>query len=118
MHEYHSVEALIDRLSGQPEPELIGRVRVRVGAALSAEALGQAYEMLTQDTPLEGSLLVVESRTAERACPACGTRWVATFDDLAGHLLFCPSCGAPVALDGSATIEVVEISRDRRAKPE
>jgi Zn finger protein HypA/HybF involved in hydrogenase expression len=116
VHDYHAVKALVERLRnglGGVEAERVGVVRIRADATLSAPALEQAYEMLTQDTPLEGSRLVVEEPAGLRLCETCGTSWTATHDDVAGHLLICPSCGALSALEGTTGLEVLEIT-DRR----
>jgi Zn finger protein HypA/HybF involved in hydrogenase expression len=113
MHDYHAVEALVQRLTvdlDTSEIERITEVRVRTSAIYSAEALKQAFEMLTRNTSLEGSVLVVEERLAERDCPGCGKPWTPTHDDLAGHLLVCPSCGMPSANDGGAGIAIVGLT--------
>ena len=111
MHDHHAVKALVERLAiGIVGTERIAEVRIRAGATFSPEALEQAYEMLTQGTLLEGSRLVVEPGQDERECPACGNTWGATNEDLAGHWVVCPSCGAPSAIEGSTGIEVVGIT--------
>lgn len=108
MHEYQAVDALIERLTSGPDaPERAVEVRVRAGVAFSPEALQQAWEMRTSDTPLEGSRLVLEERSDERECPACGTSWSITSDDVAGHLLICPSCGAPSPIEAGTYLEVL-----------
>jgi Zn finger protein HypA/HybF involved in hydrogenase expression len=96
MHDYHAVVSLIERITSQAaDLEHIAEVRIRAGATFSPEALQQAWGMLTQNTPLEGTCLVVEAGRRARECPACAGSWVVTSDDLAGHLLVCPSCGIP-----------------------
>jgi Zn finger protein HypA/HybF involved in hydrogenase expression len=113
MHEYHAVQALVDRLSADAsvlEGERIAEVRIRAGATLSREALEQAYEMLAPDTPLEGSRLVVVTARDDRLCPTCGRSWSATHDDVAGHLLICPSCGSLSPIEHGAGIEVLEVT--------
>lgn len=113
MHDYHAVKALVERLTGgsdDPGWQGVAAVRVRAGAAFSPEALEQAYEMLTVDTPLEGSRLVVEELPEERTCPACGRSWAVSREDLAGHLLVCPACGALSELGDGALLEVLEIT--------
>lgn len=111
MHDYHAVEALLDRITTElTGGERVVRVTIRVGPGLSPEALEQAYEILTKDTPLQGSSLVIEQRHDERECPACGEWWTVTPDNLAGHSLVCPSCGALSSLEGSAGMELVGIA--------
>ena len=116
MHDYHAVEALIERLSselGDLEVGRITQVRVRAGVVFSPAALRQAYEMLTPGTMLEGSVLVVEERPDERECQACGKSRVVTSEDLAGHLLVCPSCGVPSMIESRTGIQVLDIAGGR-----
>jgi Zn finger protein HypA/HybF involved in hydrogenase expression len=111
MHDHVAVTALIDHLTrGSVPAEGIAEVRVRAGASYSREALEQAYEMLVQDTPLEGSRLVVEPTRDEHACAACGNRWLVTPEDVAGHVLLCPSCGVPSAIEHGAQLELVDVA--------
>jgi len=120
MHEHHAVEALIERLTnalGDPEFERVTEVRVRTSAAFSPEALEQAYEMLAQDTPLEGSRLVVEGFAEVRSCAACERTWNVTAEDVTGHLVLCPSCGTPSTIEGGAGIEVLGISWSAASSP-
>ncbi len=119
MHDYYAVETLVEQLTkelgslGDPEAERVREVRVRADVTLSPDSLEQAYEMLTQDTPLEGSRLVVESSPDDRLCPTCGRSWSATHEDVAGHLLICPSCGALSALEAGGRIEILPVRRGR-----
>jgi hydrogenase nickel incorporation protein HypA/HybF len=113
VHDYHAVKALVDHLRRQLEDPDAGRVeevRIRADATLSPEALEQAYEMLTKDTPLEGSRLVVEEPPEERLCETCGASWTATHEDVAGHLLICPICGALSAIEGTTGLQLVTIT--------
>lgn len=117
MHEYHAVEALVERLTSEPddlEDERIFEIRIRAGVAFSPEALQQAYEMLTQDTPLEGSRLVIEELPDGHECPECRTSWALAPEDVAGHLLACPSCGLLSEFEGGTGIEVVGLGRTAR----
>jgi Zn finger protein HypA/HybF involved in hydrogenase expression len=113
VHDYHAVKTLVERLRIELEDREGGRideVRIRADATLSPEALAQAYEMLTLDTPLEGSRLIIEQPPDERLCETCGTSWTATHEDIAGHLLICPSCGSLSSIEGSSGLEVVGIT--------
>jgi Zn finger protein HypA/HybF involved in hydrogenase expression len=110
VHDYYAVSALVARLARDPGPaEGIAEVRVRASPVFSPEALRQAWQMLTEDTPLSGSCLLVEELADRRECARCGTAWVVSPDDVAGHLVICPSCGALAPLDARATIELLEI---------
>ena len=107
MHDQHAVQELIARLSCL---ERVREVRVRAGVVFSPEALVQAYEMQTAGTPLEGTRLIVEERREERTCATCGRTWEVTADDVAGHVVLCPSCGAPTPLEELAGLEIVGIT--------
>jgi Zn finger protein HypA/HybF involved in hydrogenase expression len=114
VHDYHAVKALVARLARDPGlAEGIAEVRVRASPVFSPDALRQAYQMLTEDTPLSRSRLLVEELADGRECALCGTAWVVSPDDVAGHLVICPSCGAPAALDTGAVIELLEIRSHR-----
>jgi len=115
VHDYHAVKALVERLTSELEDrERITEVRIRAAATYSPEALEQAYEMLTQGTRLDGSRLVVEDLPDERECSACGHSWTVTRDDLVGHLVVCPSCGTPSAIEGGSGIAVVGVTATER----
>ena len=112
MHDYHAVKALVDRLTADPgDLRVVTSVRIRAGVALSPDALRQAYEMLTRDTALEGSTLVVEELPDVRTCPSCGGSWSVSREDVAGHVLVCPSCGALAPFGDGALLEVLQITR-------
>jgi Zn finger protein HypA/HybF involved in hydrogenase expression len=116
VHDYHAVEVLIDRLRNELddlERNPVAEVRIRADTIFSPEALQQAYEMQTTDTPLQGSALFVERR-AERECRTCGHAWTATDDDLTGHWVVCPECGALSPTQGGGNIEVVGVTRAPR----
>ncbi len=109
MHDYEAVEKLIDRLvEGLGPFDRITRVRIRVSPIYSPNALEQAFEMVTRDTPLEGAELEIEG-AGEQMCPSCGARWSPTHDDLAGPWLVCPECASrtPIESTGLAVLEVV-----------
>jgi len=110
LHDYHAVCALVARLTRDPSLGAgIAEVRVRASPVFSPEALRQAYEMLTDDTPLSGSRLLVEELADPRECTLCGAAWAVSPDDVAGHLVLCPSCGTLSPLGAGAAIELLEI---------
>ena len=85
-------------------------VRIRASPVFSPEALQQAYEMLTAGTPLAGSRLGIEDPPEQRTCSRCGIAFTLTRDDVAGHLVLCPTCGEPSAVELAAAIEVLGIT--------
>jgi Zn finger protein HypA/HybF involved in hydrogenase expression len=111
MHDYHAISVLIEKLLETGES--IDEVRIKVGVDSSPESLQQAYEMLTHDTPLEGSRLLIEERLDVRRCPGCDELWRATREDVLGHMIICPWCGQATPVDKEAGIEVVEVSATR-----
>jgi Zn finger protein HypA/HybF involved in hydrogenase expression len=122
MHDFHAAESLVDRLRSERadrELELVSEVRIRASLVFSPEALAQGYEMLTRGTPLEGSQLVIEELPREHRCPECGGSWRICRDDVAGHMLVCPACGAPSAIEASAAIELLSLRTrdDMTARP-
>ncbi|HLZ37596.1 MAG TPA: hydrogenase/urease maturation nickel metallochaperone HypA [Mycobacteriales bacterium] len=93
MHEYHAVSALVALL--QRDPSLAGpEVRVRASPVFCADSLQQAFEMLTADTALAGSRLAVEEMSDRRTCARCGWQSTVSRDDVVGHAVVCPRCGA------------------------
>ncbi len=110
MHDYHAVTALIRRLAADPAAGGLDEVRVRASPVFSPESLQQAYEMQTLETPLAGSRLVVEEATEDRTCGACGTTWRLSANDVAGHLVVCPSCGALTPIDETVGLELLEVT--------
>jgi len=109
MHDYHAVEAVVERLTAAHLTD-VAEVQIRAGAAYSPVALRQAYEMLTLGTPLQASRLLVEPASSECTCPSCTMTWVVNDDDLAGHVILCPTCGTPSPIEDAACIEIVGIS--------
>jgi hydrogenase nickel incorporation protein HypA/HybF len=112
VHDVHAVEALIERLTEEVGGREAGTVRVvhiRADITLSPEALEQAYEMVTLGTALEGSRLVVDGTAEARLCETCGVSSPVTHEDVAGHLLVCPSCGALAPLEGFTGLVVTGV---------
>jgi Zn finger protein HypA/HybF involved in hydrogenase expression len=110
MHDYHAIEALVEWLTQEPDADQITEVHIDAEAIYSPDALLQAYELLTKDTPLEGSVLVVREARREWECLACRLSWTISPADVVGHMLVCPSCGAASSIEGRGGIEVVSVS--------
>ncbi|HMK97850.1 MAG TPA: hydrogenase maturation nickel metallochaperone HypA [Acidimicrobiales bacterium] len=109
MHDYHAINALVERLTAGPIPGEVLEVRIRAGAGFSAEALAQAYEMLTAGTSLEGSELVVEEQAEQHRCADCGAAWTPAADDVVSHIALCPSCGTLATWVDMKGIEVLAV---------
>lgn len=112
MHEYSIVEDLVNRLKQELEnsgAEKLQRVKLRRGSTFSEGALLQAFEMLTVNTPLQGTELIVEAYSVEKTCPNCNFTETVEADDLVGHLHICPECGHAEQIDEASGLEVLEI---------
>ncbi|MDP8244474.1 MAG: hydrogenase maturation nickel metallochaperone HypA [Candidatus Hinthialibacter antarcticus] len=112
MHEYSIVEDLVNQLKKELESKganQLKSVRLRRGSTFSEGALIQAFEMLTVDTPLQGSELIVEAYSVEKTCPNCNFTETVEADDLVGHLHICPECGHAEQVDEASGLEVLEI---------
>jgi hydrogenase nickel incorporation protein HypA/HybF len=84
------------------------RLRVRVGAlsGVVAEALEFCYDVATLDTPLEGSILEIETVPVTIHCPSCA-RDVA-LDGI--QQLVCPVCATPSGdVRGGRELEVSQV---------
>ena len=118
MHDYHAVKALIDHLAADADlADGILEVRVEAGAEFSPEALVQAYEMLAPGSGLEGSRLVVAALAEDRECLSCGSHWALTPDEVIGHLVVCPSCGAASPLGDANGLRLVEVKKRNQELP-
>jgi Zn finger protein HypA/HybF involved in hydrogenase expression len=112
VHDYHAVKALIDHLTADRDLDQgILEVQVEASAEFSPEALAQAYEMLTQGTRFEGSRLVVAELVEHRQCASCGADWTLTPDEVIGHLVVCPLCGATSLLGSSTGLRLVNVRK-------
>jgi len=76
MHEYSVASELINALlpqaetiDGQIVAVILMKGELRI---LSDHALGNAFELLAEGTPLEGARLIVELVPVSVSCPSCG----------------------------------------------
>lgn len=105
MHEYSVVSELINALLPQTESidgQIVG-VILKKGELriLSDQALGNAFELLSEGTPLEDARLIVESIPVRVSCPSCRYEGAADHaSDETFHLsipiLSCPNCQSRV----------------------
>ena len=78
VHEFSIAEALAARvLRHAPERGRVSEVEIRVGAlrGLEPEAMKMSWEAVTFDTPLAGSVLLMDVRPWTLTCPACARVW-------------------------------------------
>jgi hydrogenase nickel incorporation protein HypA/HybF len=95
MHELSIAMGIVDAAleEAQQRGVRVSAVHLRLGAlsGVVKDALLFSYEVACQDTPLEGSHLIVEDVPVVVFCPHCNERRT-----LASIQLFeCPECGAP-----------------------
>ncbi len=116
MHEYsiagELVELILVRLDGQ-DVERVEEVHLRKGEllVLSTAALEQAYQLLSAETILEGSKLVIEEAKTRVECPGCGYSGGAECHryHFIAPILKCPSCGASVRIEQGQELELVKL---------
>ena len=114
VHELSIVSSIVDSvtetLKSYPGAS-VKEVRLRVGAlaAVVEDSLHFCYEIATEDTPLQGSKLVVKTVPVLMHCDKC-----ALDVEIAGLQSFrCPQCGQPVSdLRQGRELEIESIEID------
>ena len=113
MHEYSIVEHMLDHLQTdlrQQGIRCVKAVRVRRGGAFAAEALLQAFQMLSKDTIFADAELIVDEFSVVQTCANCEKTQQITADDLIGHLFICPECGSLTQIDEAGGLEIVSVT--------
>jgi len=93
MHEIGIANSILDAVRAEAERHSgtePRKVAVRIGelAAVDADALRFAFEILTRDTDLETLELDIELCPRRQHCCACGAEF-----DVIDYKLHCPQCG-------------------------
>lgn len=112
MHEYSIVQELVDKLLHQMDEKgikSVKQVHLRRGSTFAEAPLQQAFLIMTENTPLEGAELVIDSFNVEYKCKSCDHTQVVTSDDLIGHLYVCPECGEAVEMEEAHGLELLDI---------
>jgi hydrogenase nickel incorporation protein HypA/HybF len=115
MHELSIAQAIADVALRHAAGRRVTKVEVKVGhlRQVVPDALAFAFELVTQETPLEGAELELEAVEAGGRCRACGTD-----GPFPGFPLTCSACGG---LDVDVTrgeellvesLEIDELERD------
>jgi hydrogenase nickel incorporation protein HypA/HybF len=91
MHELSIAESIVAIGVRHARGRPVSRVDVAVGhlRQVVPAALGFAFELVAQGTPLEGAELVLEEVPAAGRCRACGRE-----SRLGGFPLICAACGS------------------------
>ncbi|MCD5408050.1 hydrogenase maturation nickel metallochaperone HypA [Candidatus Bipolaricaulota bacterium] len=128
MHEYslaHSLlEGLLEHLSTHPVEGRVVKVHVRQGELLilSQEALGEAWRLLSEGTPLAGSELEIERVPVRVRCPGCGYQGDARYLAEEGWhqaipVLACPQCEARVEVVEGKELVITNLTVEDRQPP-
>ena len=122
MHEVSVVASLVDAVIAELQKYnviKVNSVTVVIGdlTNLGEEQMAFAYEIVTQDTILEGSQFIVEHEPIELECWDCGYKGPAKvltdpdFDTHSIPILSCPECGGKVTVvkGQSCTVKCMDI---------
>ncbi len=97
MHEMSLAVSLITIIREEMEKHgatRLTRVRIRCGviANVVPESLAMAFEIMAQDTPLQGAELLLEEEPLRLACGICGKEFTPG-KGLTAQFAPCPHCG-------------------------
>jgi hydrogenase nickel incorporation protein HypA/HybF len=97
MHELSIAMSIVDLATEEAERHggsQVTTIHLRLGAlsGVVKEALLSSFEVACQDTPLEGSALVIEEVPIRAYCPKCKTP--KTLSSI--QYFCCPECNAPI----------------------
>jgi hydrogenase nickel insertion protein HypA len=112
MHEYSIVEQFVEQILEHLKKENVTSVksiRFQRGSTFAEDPLRQAWDLLTENTILHDAEVFVEERVEELDCENCGHKESIHADDLIGHMVVCPECGAAKAIDEGSGLQVLEI---------
>ena len=110
MHEVSLVAELIDVCAVQAAGRRVAAVRVRHATTIPADALDQAFTMLTVGGPLAGATLETEPFDIVLRC-GCGFDGPLGHDDLVegAAIAICPACGEVATIGRTPELELVEV---------
>jgi len=111
MHEFSIVEELVTELKARlsdENVEHVAEIHFLRGSTFSEDALRMALESFSLGTPLEGAAVVIETLPITFHC-VCGYAHPITADDLQGHMMVCPACGAVSEMDEAHDLTVTKL---------
>lgn len=95
MHELSIAMGIVDAATDEAQQRCVkvNAVHLRLGAlsGVVKDALLFSYEVACQDTPLEGSRLIIQDIPVAVFCPRCKEKRVLE----SVQLFVCPECGTP-----------------------
>ncbi|MEJ5328688.1 MAG: hydrogenase maturation nickel metallochaperone HypA [Desulfobaccales bacterium] len=119
MHEYALMQGIVAAIQEQLAAENVTAPVLEVGLTIgmldihSEAAARQAFEVLTQGTPLEQATLTLTILPATLTCPACNHREPFLVDHFHSHdpvpLVDCPRCGQAAHLTGGRGVGAIEV---------
>ena len=125
MHEVSVITSLVDAVIAELSKYKVLKVNsvtIIIGdmTNLGEEQMSFAYEIVTRDTILEGSQLIIEREPTELECWDCGYRGpakVLTDPDFETHsipILSCPECGGKISVTKgmSCTVKCMDIEEE------
>lgn len=120
MHEVSVISNMVDAILRELEGykvKKVEEVNIVIGdlTSLGAEQLEFAYEIVTRDTMLEGSKLVIENESVAVKCNECGYEGPAEnlesdFFDHSIPVIACPKCGGGVEITAGQACRVRDLS--------
>lgn len=113
MHEFSIVQQLMERLLQEAKAkgaDSVKEVHLRRGSTFAEAPLRQAFQILSENTPLQKAELIIDEFSVEYKCENCGHKQVITSDDLIGHLFVCPECGTAHEIEEAHGLELVSVT--------
>jgi len=113
MHEYSIVQELVEKLLAEcavKKVTAVGEIQIRRGSTFADESLQQAFQIMTENTPLENAQLNIDDFDIENKCRSCGYTQVLTPDDLIGNLYVCPECGEATEIDERNGLQFIKMT--------
>ncbi len=120
MHEVSVIANMVDAILKELEKynvKSVDNVNILIGdlTSLGVEQLEFAYEIVTRDTILEGSKLVIEREEVRVKCHSCGYEGPAEnlesdFYDHCVPILACPKCGGGVDITAGEACRVKDLN--------
>ena len=113
MHEMSIAQSLIDIIReemAKNDAKKLRSVRLNIGelSAVVPEALSFCFEVITNETELEGAQLIMDMIPLRGYCPSCREEF-----DIKDYIFNCPSCGSPkIETIAGQDLSIVEMEVD------
>ncbi|MBA3530122.1 MAG: hydrogenase maturation nickel metallochaperone HypA [Propionibacteriaceae bacterium] len=106
MHEVAIMQSVVDMVVERAAGRRIAAVQLRVGmlSGVVADAMRFCFDVVTVDTPLEGSTLEINETPGRASCQSCGIEFAV--DDL---ILLCPCGSADVRIVAGRELLVTSV---------